>query len=30
MENQNEKAQFEIQANEYMKKIADLEFENSL
>ena len=30
MKNQNEKSQFEIQANEYIKKITDLEFENSL
>ena len=30
MKNQNEKIQFEIQTNEYIKKIADLEFENSL
>ena len=27
---QNEKNQFEIQANEYIKKIEDLEYQNSL
>ena len=30
MKNQNEKIQFEIQTNEYIKKITDLEFQNSL
>ena len=30
MKNQNEQIQFEIQTNEYIKKITDLEFQNSL